>query len=522
MMLVHQVRFVTLGILTIAWFLVAGEALCRFEGNWRFDRLQLTKVTEFPPDQIQIRNSERALLQQTTYRKEVDPEWFFLSPARLMMPRNPELELRTAENHDEGGQQNFIWNDAWLAHPNADFVALIKRQKTSTLFAFPSYDGTPFPRFRLYPSTDFAPAPWATNRWGWFGADTGVRKPRKTIRVGIIGDSTSHNMYALNLQTYLDAWAIQRGIDLQFQVFSAGRQGLGFDDELAVLKYELGPMGLDYVYEYFAPRFSLNPPIMTSFSNLSSSRRPPTPSLQQSHTSVLVRTALARFFTVSALAAYLEEAVDDNSQQMILAEPTKPAVKLMLPPRPSKPADLVEVEKSSYFKELTAHLHAFKTAAEEIHAIPFASTEHLNVRDGMLLRASVNRHLFEVVNGPLFWPFTYADLRQMLAVHNATIRLWAKANAVTLVDIDGRFPARPELAFDPWHDNEFGQKLRAWVIFQAMLPRLERDIRTGQVPRPNGIDTDVHPYLDKPIERIDRKEWLSKVEKRSVLATPGK
>ena len=114
-------------------------------------------------------------------------------------------------------------------------------------FAFPSYDGSTLPRYRLYPDNDYRPTPWITNRFGWLSPDVAVHKPPHTIRVGIIGDSTSQNTYGFYLQSFLDAWARAKGFDVRFEVLNTARQGLGFEDELRALRFELGPMGLDYV-----------------------------------------------------------------------------------------------------------------------------------------------------------------------------------------------------------------------------------------------------------------------------------
>jgi hypothetical protein len=66
--------------------------------------------------------------------------------------------------------------------------------------------------------------------------------------------------------------------------------------------------------------------------------------------------------------------------------------------------------------------------------------------------------------------------------------------------------------------------MRAWLIFQAMIPQMMHDLSTGEVPRANGVDSDAHPYLETPIERINRDDWLAKYdssEKRSA-AGPAK
>ena len=111
---------------------------------------------------------------------------------------------------------------------------MVREQNVSTIFAFQSFDGSPYPHYRLYPSNGLSA--WATNRWGWLGTDTGVRKPPRTISVGMLGDSTMHNLHSLKLQTFLNAWGDRNGYGLRVEVFSIGRRP---DDEVSALKYEL-------------------------------------------------------------------------------------------------------------------------------------------------------------------------------------------------------------------------------------------------------------------------------------------
>ena len=183
----RQFRLFALVVGTIAWLGAGGEALTRFEGDWRLDTLTLTRNDRIKAVAAEPGDGERKLSAQTTYQKGVDPEWFFLRLAPLAMPRNAELEARSDANPAVGqGLENFIWNDASLANPTADFVDMVRDQKVRTIFAFQSFDGSPYPHYRLYPSN--GSSSWVTNRWGWLGTDTGVRKPPRTIRVGMLGD----------------------------------------------------------------------------------------------------------------------------------------------------------------------------------------------------------------------------------------------------------------------------------------------------------------------------------------------
>jgi hypothetical protein len=512
-------RVLLLGLATLLWFAIGGELLARLQGDWRLGTVALTMRPAAAPDPIPPQDGERALLAAVTYQRGVDPAWFFLPPASIQKPASPILVARTADNPNAVQQQSYLWNDALLAHPEAYLVNLIRGLKIDNLFAFPSYDGSANPRFRLYPDNDFRPLPWITNHWGWLSPDVTVQKPPHTVRVGIIGDSTSHNLYGFYLQGFLNSWAQARGFDIRFQVMNTGRQGLGIEDELVALQYELGPMGPDYVYQYFAPRFALALPQMVAFAKLPPGVEAGKPAPEVHPVVDAARRALDPLAPVSALAHSIRDGITHEAEDSLLVEPAKPRVELHLPPVIAGKTVMEEARKDPYFSHMAENLDRFKRIAASLHATPLVSTERLCVWDNMALRRGSSLALYKTLNGPLFWPFSYADLRRMLAVHNGTISAWAAENGVTVVDIDGRMPRRPELYFDPYHDLSFGHQMRAWLVFQAMLPQLEHDLANKLVPRDNAEKSGVHPYLDKPIEVLDRDQWLARVGGQTANGT---
>lgn len=505
----RHLRILSLGVLTVVWLGVGGEALSRFEDNWRFDRLTLTQR---PPDPVKARDVERTLLANITYQAGVDPEWFFLPPARLEMPRIPELQARHEANPGELDAENFIWNDALLAAPTSRLLEVARDLNVESLFAFPSFDGSTAPLYRVYPGHDFSPTPWVTNRWGWLGSDAPVRKPPHVVRIGIIGDSTAQILNPLALQTYLDAWARHRGHDVRFEVFSAARLGIGDADAVATLRYELGPMGLDFVYQTFGPSFSWQQGAaqMKQFALPSDAGERP---VDAHRTRDAAQRLLAPMVDVSALVRRTSDLLAENGPRgAVLPEPAKPTMTLHLPPGTNGDIVLGEARKDPYFGELIRNLDKYKEIADRTHTTPLVSMERVCAWDGMVLRGGANDRLYQMLNSSVFWPFSYADVRKILDAQNGVIAAWAKANGVDVVDIDGRMPFDPDLCNDPWHDTELGQQMRAWLIFQALLPGLEDGLSRGLLPRANGIDSDVHPYLEKPIERVDRRKWLAEFD----------
>jgi hypothetical protein len=498
-------RILLLSVGTLVWLVTGGELIRRLEDNWRFDRLKL----ETRPVSSTHRPTQ-APSEDLTYREDVDLAWFSAPPAKIEKLPNPELQARTSLNPTGMEQENYLWNSALLAHADDRLVGLIRGLNEDTLFVFPSYDGSQYPRFRLYPDTWFQPVGWRTNNWGWLSVDMTVRKPSRTIRIGIIGDSTSHNPYGLYLQGFLEAWAQARGIDCRFEVANTGRQGFGFEDAMATLKYELAPMGLDYVVEYFAPSFSLAPPQMAEFATLPPGVTAGAGAPQRHEAPPPPHKFLQPPLTLySALARRIAGGDTHTDSNGLLSEPMKPHVVLHLPAVHDGRVNLDQARKERYFADLAGGLDRFKALATALNATPIVSTGRLCVWDGMMLREGAERRLYEALNGPQFWPFSYKDLRQMLAAHNGTIKAWAEMNRVSVVDIDGRMPRQPDLYMDPWHDSERGQRMRAWLIFQTLMPRIAQDLHNRLVPANNSEPSGVHPYLSKPIERVNRALWLS-------------
>lgn len=501
-------RIFLLCLTTALWLGVGGEVLCRFQGDWRFDQLKLAArpVAGALPDRTKY--AERALLSSVTYQKGVDPEWFFLPPAPINKPSNPELVARTKANPNASGLENFVWNDAVLTKADPYTVSVIRSIQVEKLFVFHSFDGSLFPRFRLYPDNDFRPTPWTTNHWGWMSPDVTFLKPPRTIRVGIIGDSTSHNLYGFHLQSFLDAWAQEHGFAVRFEVMNAARQGLGWDDGISVLKHELSPMGLDYIYVYYAPAFSVNISQMALWGGFPPGVKAGQPEQPGARIPRLAHQLLDPMADVSALARRIRDVVTREAPDSTLLEATKPAVTLHLNPA-----------TDPYFINLTKQLNQIKAIAQATHTHVIASTERLCVWDGMGLRNGTNRHLFDILNGPLFWPFSYRHLRQMLAAHNGVITAWAKVNDATLVDIDGRMPRLPDLYADAHHDVPISQRMRAWLIFEAMIPRLTADLQTKRVPQDNGPKVAEHPFLEKNLDTIDRNQYLARIDAETAAKT---
>jgi hypothetical protein len=492
-------------LLTIPYLAVAGEVTYRFTDGYQLTSPRLkhrasvfARATQPDPDTLELLNS-------VTFDRTVSQKWFFQPPSPMNEPRAPELDARDKVNAVNGAE-NYIWNDYYLKHPDTALINLLKRFNVKDVFAFHAYDNSVYPHYRLTPNVNANLG--TTNSFGWLTSEVTFRKPPNTVRIGILGDSTSHSTYGRYLQAFLNSWGAVHAKGIKFEVLNAARQALDLTDLISVLRYELGPMGLDYVYLYQGP-------LIPTYDLV---KLPPnvaygSPVYPPNHIADAAKRILGPLLPWSALASHIVANLRDELPSSELHEPSKPRVRITLPPGVNERAPTVEsARKIAYLDKKLSGFDRYKQVADELGVTPLVSTERLYVQDGMTLMNKPNRALYDTLNGPLFWPLSYRDLRRILDFHNRVIAAWAKENRVPLVDIDGRMPLRPELYGDGFHDLDLGRQLRAWVIFQSLLPLIRHDLQTGRIPRLMPGQGEKHPYLSAPWYRINFDALMSAIK----------
>lgn len=313
------VRYGFLFLGTLAYLCSGGEILYRFIDGYSFTSVKLEqRKLALPPSQIDD-SYVRGLVAETTFEKDISQEWFFSSIPTIKKPRHPELDARLAEDYS-GGAGNYIWNDHYLKHPDGSLTDFFKRLKIPEIFAFHSIDASPYPKYRLWPSTQL---PFGqTNNFGLLETiDIGLVKPPGTIRIGLTGDSTMSNQIGLFLQSHLNAWAKAKAPELNFEVLNAGRPALDLPDFTKIVKNELGPLGADYVYFYAGSRIPFNelielPPGMVWGGGYS----------LEKDRFLIFRQKLNSLPPYSALVRHILGFIDPDTE---LVEPLKPKVRLL-------------------------------------------------------------------------------------------------------------------------------------------------------------------------------------------------
>jgi hypothetical protein len=495
-------------IVAVPYLLAGGEALSRFVDGYQVFATALVRRKPQPAQTAIPSAKELKMLDSVTFDRTIPPSWFFLPASPLKNPPSKELDAISRANPDQQ-QVTYLWNLNFLYRPNSFLDNFVRKLNSDYVFGFKPYDDTILPHLRSQPNRPGNAT--ATNNFGWFSSNMQYRKQADAVRIGILGDSTSGNAIGRYLQSYLTAWAAAEKSPLKFEVLNASRAGSSMDDENKALRYELGPMGLDYVYLYKAPMLPYREMIKI---------------IPETH---IVGTLLAKaaeeiqkplkpLLPWSSLANHIVAKLNGELPDGNLWEPWKPKIQVTLPePLQRVPPDVSGARSIPYWNKKLRYFDEYVSIAKAIGAKPIVSTERWFVPGEEPLRAQSSRPLFKSVNGPMFWPLAYNDIKKFLRLNNAIISAWARQNHLPLVDIDGLMPNDPTLYTDGGHDIDFANKLRAWIVLQSMIPILQEDMKAGHIPRLGSQAGNEHPYIQNPPLKISRQSLVDFYDQQQRL-----
>jgi hypothetical protein len=126
---------------------------------------------------------------------------------------------------------------------------------------------------------------------------------------------------------------------------------------------------------------------------------------------------------------------------------------------------------------------------------------HWLVKDGLELDPSRNKAILDTLNVNYF-PYTYHDLERMTDFENRVYAKYAKINNLPFIDVARHMPKDPGLFSDAFHTTPAGVRLRAWIIFQQLVPVIEARLASGAWPRPVPPMPDGHPAFSTPARLI--------------------
>jgi len=442
-----------------------------------------------------------SFVNEHRFNADVRSDWIYSSPEPV---KKREILPEHQQVHDTYGYRaNYLWNehlqDDYFSHAHI-FDSLPEEIK---LFEAPWQ--TVLPRYR-YPPNVTLPTGVTTNQFGWRGHQIVLHKPPHTIRIAAVGASTTvggHTMplsYPEFLEHWLNMWSQANGRDVNFEVINAGREGLNSNDIAAVVRYEVLPLDVDYViyYEgsnqfhpetvvYFPPEYTLGKPpaklAVPNFSNVESDDK----------------NLLDYLSEHSALAARARTIVE---QFLITGqEPPKPEQTFHLPAGLNEfNPDRQHLENALALRRILGDLDHIKQDLDAQNVKLLMTSFNWFAYDDMVLDPGRHRNLYGYLNR-VYWPISYANMRRAADFQNRVFKRWAADNRIPVIDVAGLMPKQPDLYDDAIHNTYLGTRIRAWLVFEALVPLLEQDLENGVLPRPARMHYKEHPYI-KPGYKI--------------------
>lgn len=330
------------------------------------------------------------------------------------------------------------------------------------------------PFYRLLKETTF-PNGMVSNQFGFRGPEIPFEKPPRMIRIAFLGASTTEGQgynphsYPEYVGYWLNQWAIATHLPVRFETMTAGGSGYSSNDIAARFKQDVLPLQPDIaIYYEGANQFYPN-----SFIHYRRHMRlsPPRTSL-----------ALGWFVRNSAIVADTQLAYYKIFKRNA-KEPTKPAYTVEWPAalNESKP-DLTSPLLPANIKEIIASLDEISQLAGENHIIFVPTSFAWYVYPGLVLHLPADIGIYSHLNTSL-WPFSYEWLSRNAAFQNAVYRQYANEHHLNFIEVANYYPRSDHLFFDAVHGTLIGQRIRAWIITQQLIPIIKAQLDAGQLPR---------------------------------------
>jgi hypothetical protein len=438
----------------------------------------------------------------------VSAEWFFrdppplpnrgVPPAAWMRVMNeakdiPSWVLGTFHATDFFKAYNAVYVGDPCAHP-------VFRQAPGSLYVFDPLDHSPYPRMRYLPNAT-TPTGLVTNQVGWRGPPVKVDKPADVVRIVFVGASTTANSayypysYPELVGGWLNIWAASRKMNVRFEALNAGREGIVSTDIEAIVRKEVLPFRPELVV-YLEGGSTL-----TARELVDRPLTPPPAETEEAGSEGYLQGLLREASHRSALARRMQIALHlvDHAP---LKEPPKPAHEVLWP------ADLDRADPDLALPDLPLHLSTAIADLDHIHAelsrvgaTLALSSYKFFVHDGMALDSVRDRALYEELNYTLF-PLTYHELGNLVGFQNRVYEKYADAHALPFVDVARSMPDEAELYPDPVHFSYGGVRLHAWIVFQSLVPLIERKLGEGTWPMPASHPKEVPAGMVAPPRQI--------------------
>ncbi|MBL6617623.1 MAG: hypothetical protein ISP49_02960 [Reyranella sp.] len=438
----------------------------------------------------------------------VDRAWFAVDPPPLPNRKDvPKEWVELVQKVDESGITEGTRRADMFKAWNVNFVGGDPCRHPylcgapGHLFVYDPGNGEARPPYRFLPNAT-TPIRLVTNQYGFRGPPVPYERQPRTVRIAFIGASTtvgSHfhpYSYPEFVGHWLNMWAAATKRDVTFEVLNAGRESISSRDNVAIARDEVLPLRPDLlVYYEGANQFDLRT-MATGLPATRPSSSEVCPARQAKGQAEGGQTDggqagrgcnfgdwLSGLSRNSALVRRVEALFAAPSLTKGEGEPAKPDYKLAWPQGlDEKDPDIARTDLPVNLSTILHDLDSIRTASASVGAeLALASFIWL-VKDGMVLDPIRHRAILDYLNQG-YAPFRYRDLERMAAFENRAFAKYARVNKLDFIDVARRMPFDPDLYLDAIHNTYAGERLRAWVFFQGLVPIIDRHLESGAWPR---------------------------------------
>jgi hypothetical protein len=315
-----------------------------------------------------------------------------------------------------------------------------------------------------------------------------ARQP-KTVRIAFIGASTtvgSHYFpysYPEFVGGWLNMWAASRKLGVTFEILNAGRESITSSDNVVVVRDEVLPLRPDLlVYYEGANQFDLRT-MTAGLSSEGSSAVDHCPAQPVAGGGTAGGSWLTDLQYESALVRRVQALFSARSLPEGGGERAKKDYRLAWP-KGLDPRD-PDITRADLPVQLTTILHDLDTiraAGDSVGAELVLASFFWLVKDGMELDPIRHRSIVDHINQN-YGPFHYRDIERLAAFQNRVFAKYARAHDLPFIDVARLLPFDPDLFVDAIHNSYAGERLRAWVFLQGLVPIVERHLKSGAWPR---------------------------------------
>jgi len=454
--------------------------------------------------------------------------WFTDNPPPLPNRKPVDIEEERRYRDYErrglfGPQADYVWNRLY-AESTACAPVSVFHNYPDRIMVFDPPSRTNHPIYR-FPANVTTTAGLVTNQWGFRGPPIDLVKPARTVRVAFIGASTTVNShdfpysYPERTVYWLNRYAQENHLDVRFEVINAGREGINSEDIPAIVDYEVLPLNPDLVVYYEGAN---------QFPSANQLVTPPTPPRKQLAPNDPIVThkvpdSLRAYFAI----ANLVDAVLRGFRS--IGEPVKPAYRLRWPiqvdernPNPDNPSLPLQLPV------IVRNLDTIRTSLKPSRVQFVVCSFNWFTPQDIPLSPARHRFIYEQLNTVL-WPLRYSDIRRLADFQNRVFRRYAESRDLPFLDVASQVPKDPNFFVDAIHMTDTGERVKAWIVFQQLVPLLRQELDSGQLPRsvaPSRLPPDV-PVSEmslrcdqEPSGKITKLENALSIYRREI-STPG-